>query len=90
MAVFASFQRSFGAFPMSRLIISLREKTALQAAVDCHRKAFPGANPRRGQERKEALGARLGSRAAGSFCRLPGGLTREARASAGGWGEFAN
>jgi hypothetical protein len=35
------------------------KKRHLQAAPDNFRKAFPGANPRRGQERKEASGARL-------------------------------
>src|SRR5690348_18499849 len=36
------------------------KKRHLHAAAEARRKAFPGANPRRGQEKKKALGVRLG------------------------------
>lgn len=63
------------------------KKRHLQPASDNLKKSFPGANPRRGQERNEARSARLGSLAAGNLCLLQGALTREAQTSAGGWDE---
>ena len=52
---FPPFSTSFGPFPMSRaLYFTFVKKRHLHAASDTLRKAFPGANPRRGQERKEA------------------------------------
>ena len=41
-------------------------------AVENLRKDFPGANPRRGQERKETFGARLGLRARDPFASCKG------------------
>jgi hypothetical protein len=64
------------------------KKRLLQAGPDSLTKVFPGANPRRGQERKETTGARLGSRATGSFCLMDGGETKEAQSGAGGRSEF--
>jgi hypothetical protein len=52
------------------------KKRHLHAAAHDHRKEFPGANPRFGQERKEAWGARLGSHATEKLCLLQGGLKR--------------
>src|SRR5689334_5526368 len=48
------------------------KKRHLQPSSDNLKKTFPGANPRRGQERKEARSARLGSPATGSLCLLQG------------------
>jgi len=48
------------------------KKRHLQAAADNLRKDFPGANPRRGQERKETFGARLGLRARDPFASCKG------------------
>src|SRR6476661_5362226 len=63
------------------------KKRHLPPASDNLKKDFPGANPCRGQERRETQGARLGLRARVLLCLLQGALTREAQTSASGWDE---
>jgi hypothetical protein len=62
MADFCGLPQVSARFLCQDSLFHFNEKTALQAALDSHRKVFPGANPPRGQERTEALSARLGLR----------------------------
>ena len=66
-ADFCRFFQLSALFLCQVALFHFREKTRLKAASDNLKQVFPGANSRRGQERKEPLGARLGLRAAGSF-----------------------
>jgi hypothetical protein len=68
MAVFGRFLQLSACFLCQVCLFHFREKSRLKAGPDNLKQEFPGANPRRGQERKEPLGARLGLRATGSFC----------------------
>jgi hypothetical protein len=67
---------------------TLVKNGALQAASDNLKKVFPGANPRRGQERKEGSGARLGSLAMGPFCLRFWGFGRGRRSQCKAQGPF--
>jgi hypothetical protein len=78
MAVLRHFREVSAFFLCQVALFHFSKKTALKAAAEAFRTLFPGANPRRGQERKRANRARLGSGATVSFCLLRGQM-REAR-----------
>jgi hypothetical protein len=54
MADFGYFPKLSAQFLCQGPLFHLCEKQRLKAARDSLKKEFPGANPRRGQERKEA------------------------------------
>jgi hypothetical protein len=85
MAIFRQFLKFWPLSDVKSHYFTSVKKRHLHATSYNLKKTVPGANPCRGQERKETQGARLGSRAAGMLCFCEGALTREARTSASGW-----
>lgn len=88
MALFRHFLELSASFLCQAILFHFREKTRLKAWAYGFRNSLPDANPRRAQERKEALRTRLGSCARDGFVLLIGGMEREAQASARHRGEY--